>query len=176
MTKTRSDAKLKNLDPEIQKQLHEYMRDHSVKEAVVFCRDSLNVSTSTGALSGWLEWYEMRQTLMDARDLTNQIKSELKAMPDLNVEDETINRFCQKYFEVQAMKTKDSKLFTAMRRLRISERNLDLAFEEYKQGLKSDMEKGLEALFLEIRGNSEAEELFSKLKAVVDKSMEGNGK
>lgn len=176
MSKVKSNAKLKVLPDDAQDQLHEFMRDHSVKDGVVFCRDSLGVETSAGALSDWWGWYERRVTLQDAAEITNEIKAAIKSIPELDIEDETINRYRQKHFEILAMKSNDPKLFASMRRLRISERNADMELNKFKQTMKSDMEKGLEALFQEIRGNPEAEELFGRLKAVVMKSMEGAGK
>ena len=50
---------------------------------------------------------------------------------------------------------------------------LNLSLERFRQQVKTDVEKGLDALFAEIKGRPEAEALFARLKDSVLKSVGG---
>jgi hypothetical protein len=58
-------------------------------------------------------------------------------------------------------------------KLTLKKRELELNLEKFRQQTKADIEKGLDALLAEIKGNAEALQLFEKFKAAVLRSTEG---
>jgi hypothetical protein len=84
------------------------------------------------------------------------------------------------FFMAQAMKDGDPKTFFNMSELSLAEnkgalevKKLELERQKLTQKIKTDYEKGLDAIYAEIKGNAQALELFEQFKAVISKATEG---
>lgn len=171
MRKTRPDSVLKNLPEDQQKAIVEFAKGHTVARTVEYCNE-LGVTTSRSAVSRFLgDWYVTRD-LEEARDFADRLREDLENVPQLKGHDDSIMRIAQRHFELQAMKNRDAKLFMGLRRWSVAERNLDLEIQKYRDSLKSDLEKALDAFAEEVRGNVEAEALVKKLQALMVKTVE----
>lgn len=58
--KPRADATLKTLPEERQRQIIDYLRDHSIDETLVWLRGA-GLETSSGALSQFYSWYQLKE-------------------------------------------------------------------------------------------------------------------
>jgi hypothetical protein len=174
MKKPRSDAKLKTLHPAAQKRLWDFLQEAGNSydpQGIAFVKKEFGLSTSEGALSGWWEWYPLARELSETGSLLDDLKIYLKENPDIDLDSEQLSKAGQVIMEKRALKAADPKHFIAMRRLRLSERNLDLEMQKYRNSLETKIEAGLNALHTEIRGNAEAEQLFTRIRAIVRKGV-----
>ncbi len=90
-----------------------------------------------------------------------------------------LNRLEQLAFEVAASNTVDVKtlksflkMLTDSEKVELMKGNLQLGIQKFREQVKADVEKGLDALHAVLKGNPEALALFEKLKALVLKSVE----
>lgn len=181
MPKPRSDSKLKSLPPHVREQLVTWLVDEnlSYEKAKERLHMDYNVQTSVGALSNFYatECFEVTNTR--ARAIADQIAESMKADP-AKFDQATIALVAQKAFERAAARDGDVKELQILAgilgdsaRLRLKEKELALNFEKFRHQVKSDVEKGLDALHAEIRDNSGALALFEKFKAAVLRSVDG---
>jgi hypothetical protein len=171
--KPRADSALKTLPLEAQEALFALLRKTSYEKALPIVAKEFGVRTSSGALSQFFSWYPLSRRLEQAKSFADTITAQIKANPALNLDAEKVSAVGQIAFEAQALAEQDPKLFVALRRLRVSEKTFELEEEKFRETMKSSVEKGLDALQQEIKGNAEALALFERLKASVLKSMEG---
>lgn len=90
-----------------------------------------------------------------------------------------LKRVEQLAFELSVNQTVDIKalkafvkMLTDSEKVELQKGNLRLAIDKFKQSLKSDVEKGLDALQAELKGNDEALRLFHRMKAIVMQRVE----
>jgi hypothetical protein len=65
------------------------------------------------------------------------------------------------------------RLYTAVAKVSGDTGRLKLDFDKFRSDMQTDIERGLDALQEEIKGNTEALQLFGKLKSVVTKAVQG---
>lgn len=134
----RSDAKLKTLPENIQAEMWR-MRTTPVDaegrecapdkgramtqgEVLEWLEDVHRVSSSAGAFSDWERWYAVQRTVGNTKQQTLDLMEALRAKHPEATEDE-IMRMGQVWFSLQSMEHGDAKVFEAMYRLRLKERD-----------------------------------------------------
>lgn len=146
MRKVRPDAILQTLRQEKQENLVMYASAHTLDEAVTFCRSELKVKTSRSALARFLQWYETANIIDQAKEFANQFRDAIEKRAGGKIDHDSIAELTQTAFEIQAAKTRDPKLFIAMRKLRNSERFLNLEREKFEFDAAKACLKALPAL------------------------------
>jgi hypothetical protein len=171
--KPRPDAKLKTLPDAVQAALYALYQKKSGEECLVWLEQNHGVKSSTGALSNFAGWYPFSRPLemVDAR--AKAVEAQLKADPNLHFNAEQVSAAGQIAFEQIALQLQDVKGFINLSKLRLKQRELELNLEKFRQTVKSDIDKGLDALHAEIKGNAQALQLFEKFKAAILASTEG---
>ena len=93
-------------------------------EVLAWLEDTHGVESSTGAFSEWRRWYSVQRTVgatsRQALDLMEALRSK---HPEAS--EEEIMRMGQVWFSLKSMETGDAKVFEAMYRLRLKERDLE---------------------------------------------------
>ena len=181
MAKPRGDSKLARLSEHIREQLDAWLVVDNLTYDQV--REKLhmdfNVETSNRALSVYYseELFEVRNKR--AADLADRVAASLEANPD-KFDLATITAVRQRAFNLAVAdggSVKDLAILAGIlgdsAKLKLKRDELALSLERFRQQVKTDVEKGLDALFAEIKGNTEAEALFGKLKAAVMTSVGG---
>jgi len=182
--KPRADSKLKNLPKVDQEHLWELlsqpqvamsdepgapMRPFTLQELQTEVPLLHGFTVALSTLSEWRSWYALRLRTQSAMARADQAKLEwLKENPDATPED--LGRLGQMVFTAESIEDGNIKGFVALMRERNRQRAIELDHEKFRAGLKSDLEKGLDALFEEIKGNEKAEEIFRDLKETLRKS------
>ena len=105
--------------------------------------------------------------MRSAASLSTQLEEALKKLPELRITADQARSVAQINFEIQAAQERDPALFTALRKGELEVQRLQLEREKHEWAKMSDVEKGLDALHAEIKGNAQALQLFEKLKAVM---------
>ncbi len=167
MRKVRPDATLQTLPDAKQERIVEYASAHSLDATVKFCGDELKISTSRSALARFLQWYETAHIIDQAKDFANQFRDVVEKRAGGKIDHDALAELTQTAFEIQAAKTKDAKLFLGLRRLRNSERFLNLEREKFEFDAAKACLKQLPAL-KQIAGNKDLDE-NAKLTAVREK-------
>lgn len=167
MKKPRGEAVLKNLPDKLQAELWEVARRTTYAKAIAWLSATHEVDISEGPLSKWFGWYPRSLTLRMAAATSSQLEQTLKNLPDLKITAEQASQVAQVNFEIQAAQDRDPKLFAALRKGELEAKRLRLEQEKHEWSKKPDIEKGLDALHAEIKGNAEALQLFEKLKAAM---------
>lgn len=142
--------------------------------------EEYGLSTSKGAL---VKFYQKHCTGFKnkrAREHAAEVRALLEAQPDINFTELTLKQIEQRAFEEAFAKDADidglgklSKILEGSARLQLQQRRLELDVNKWRSAVKTDVEKGLDALQEEIKGNAEALKLFNQMKAIFIKSVEG---
>lgn len=127
MKKPRGDSKLKTLPKADQAKLAAWLDQETQSAVVKRVQKELGIATSPAALTDFYQWFHLTAQLQEAASFADQLKADLKSLPGLKLNDDTLSKAAQVAFELQALKTKDSKLFIGLRRVRQNQEQL--AFE-----------------------------------------------
>lgn len=171
--KPRGDAVLKNLPDALQDELYQMLRRNTQEKVVEWLKADHGIKTDSGALSRFWEWYHS-WSLKPAADFAGSLQKQFEKMPQLKGQAEKIREITQVAFEMKAAQDRDPKLFFALGKARHDARRLALEENKFRESIKTDIEKGLDALHSEIKDNTEALTLFERLKAAVMKSVGGS--
>lgn len=177
----RCDAKLKNLPPAALDELWRYRYPETeegdedappkklpLEEIVALCPKRFGCSTSLGSLSEFYKWLRVKRRIDRAAADVETAKLEWAAKnPGASVDE--LNRHGQVLFTARAIAEDDAKLFMGMKRLQQSDDARALEREKLTASAKSDAEKGLDALYQEVKGNKKAEALVRELQETVKK-------
>lgn len=141
-----------------------------------YAAGGLGVKTSTGALSTWWSQHGPEYLIArrsQARSLAADLAAEVQARP-AQFEAATIDAISQQAFTIAqqpGVQAKDVKaLFGLILKVRDQEtKKQELALQEakFRETLKTDIERGLDALHTEIKGNAEALQLFGRMREIV---------
>lgn len=172
MKKPRGEAKLKNLPDILQEQLFQFLRKNTQEKTLAWLGETHDVRSSGRALSEFFSWYPRQGYIRQAASIADQIKSEASKLPQLQKDAKTVSEVAQVTFEILAAQNRDSKFFLDLQRERREERRLQLEREKHEWAKKSDVEKALDALQVEISGDAIALELWQKLSARIAKLQE----
>ncbi len=121
--KPRSDSVLKTLHPQRQRQLWDWLQGTSYAEARARVKTEWDITTSESALSEFYAWYPFTKQLEEFKSLAAQVRADLEANPDLNLDSEAVSKAGQAIFENMAARAMDSKLFIELRKLRQKDRD-----------------------------------------------------
>ena len=175
--KPRGDSKLDALTSEQKELLAEWLTVENITYAKAKTRvaDQFGVHTTPSALSSFfgsvaLPWkyardHKLAQTLADLEE--GKFKPAIrKQIERLAFQLTTSNRV-----DVKSLKA-FLKMITDGEKVELQRQTLSLALEKFRESLKTGVEKGLDALFAEIKGNPEAVALYQKFRESVLKSVE----
>lgn len=181
MPKPRADSKLASLPENQREMLRRWLVDENLSYAAARARlrEDFGVETSERALSRFYATECFSDRFREAGEFADRVAESLRESPD-KFDEATIALLKQKAFERAVAKDGNLKELQILAnilgdtaRLKLKRDELTLNLEKFRQAVKSDIEKGLDALFAEIKGNAAAEALFAKLKAAVLQSVDG---
>jgi hypothetical protein len=170
MKKPRADAKLKILPDVLQEKLFQFLRGNTNEKTVEWLYSNHGIKSSPAALSEFFNWYQRVGWFKQSATIADQLKTEIAKLPRLREDAKTVGQIAQVQFEILAANNRDSKFFLDLQRERREEARLQLEREKFEEVKKTDLEKGLDALQAEIDGDTEALQLFEKLKARVQRA------
>lgn len=179
--KARSDSKLEALPDNQRDMLIRWFVEENISydNARDRLREDFNVSTSNDALSRFWQKHCWRQQATQAKSLAAGVRSIL-AGSGAEFNEATLRLIEKRAFEIAYAKNGKidelqtlAKIIGDSQKLAIKREQLEHSREKFIQQMKSDVEKGLDALYAELKGNAAALNLFEMLKASVMKSMEG---
>lgn len=181
MPKRRGDSKLARLPEHIREQLDHWLTVENLTYTAIREKLHLDFDVETGerALSIYYteELFEVRNKR--AADFADRVAASLVANPD-KFDIATIAAVRQRAFNLAVAEDGDVKDLAILAgilgdtaKLKLKREELALSLERFRQQVKDDVEKGLDALHAEIAGNDDAETLFERLKAAVMQSVQG---
>lgn len=160
--KTRPDAVLKNLPPDRQAEIAEMAKKKSLRDACKqLAADGIQVSRTT--LGKFLSWYSMTQQF-ESHEADATTFMEMVAANRPEVSQEQLFLYGQDFFSLLAMKAQNPKEWARIQKLRQKEQDLKFQREKFKEAIKSDIDRALDALFEEVKGNPTALEYFQKFR------------
>jgi len=174
MSKRRSDAWDAPLTDEQRLQAFDWARDLGYHKMRVLVKKELKIAPpSIAAISDWYQYMTgvvAQATLAKAITDAGQIRDAAKELGD--VSDAVAAGLGQLALEAIISRDPEKvKLFASLAMQSQKERReveeLDLDKAKFQAAMKSNIERGLDALYDDIRGNTQAEKLFGKLRATV---------
>ena len=139
----RSDAVLMNLPEERQRELFDFVDGHraeGLRKIRVMLQEEQGLTVSLATLSNWLNWYALRAKIGGVAAMADDLARILKERPDLNLDDATIMRAAQAFFEARAMQENDAETYVRLagvRRgtaeIRLKERRIALEERKLRQ-------------------------------------------
>ena len=154
----------------------DYARAHTLNQTVGWLARN-GLKTSHTALGRWLKRWSLQQRFMAAESSANRFRDWLaKSFPKLSQKE--LDRRAGLMFQFEAVESGDAKTYlsfvTARHKSKMDRATLDQREramtqdrEKWLAAQKSKIEAGLDALFREVKDNTEARELFQKFKVVV---------
>ncbi len=179
--KTRGDSKLDALQPAQQEQLAEWLTVENITyaEARARCADQFGVSTSLSALQAFYARFAAPWKYTRARGEAETFAQLMEGQFDAA----TIKRAKQLAFDALANPKPDLnsaqtllKIVGESAKLSLQERKLLLDAEKFRQMVKSEAEKGLDALHAELAHDPVALALFEQMRARVMATLEAKSK
>ena len=128
LRKPRADSKLKNLPPERQQEIYDYLSATSIPKTLEWLRLS-ELHTNTRSLHDFRHWYELTLSLDDTAATGETVLESIRERPDLNVDEPAVQKVSQTVFEAQALQQKNSRLFVQLRKLRLHDQRLHIDAE-----------------------------------------------
>lgn len=178
--KPRSDSKIAQLPPELRAEIARRLSEEnkSFKEVSEWlAEDGHRISVT--ALCNWYSVHSWKEHRGSAREVAEQVRADAAASGDYDAA--TLALIQERAYimaRTQGADVRDLALLAGIvgdsAKLRLKQRELELSLEKHRQTVKTDIEKGLDALHAEIKGNAEALQLFARFKAAVLKSAGGN--
>jgi hypothetical protein len=169
MKKPRGDSKLKTLPPGAQEALYQVLLRQTQESAMAWLLEKHNVTTSPSALSAFFDWYVRGLTTRLAADASSQLETTLRKLPDLQITADQASQVAQVNFELMAAQNHDVELYAMLGKASLEKERLRLEREKFEESKRKDWEKGLDALFDEIKGNPAALEHYEAMKAALAK-------
>lgn len=114
MSKTRSDAKLKNLPDEVQAALWDFFQEdktRTLKDAVPWLKSEHDVTTKFQRISDWYGDYGRDRRIDDADDLAQKVAKKLEEKPHLKLTPDALAVISNAVFLEAATRDKDVKSF-----------------------------------------------------------------
>lgn len=175
--KPRGDSKLDALPPEQQERLAEWLTIENLTYAQAQARvqEEFGVSTSRSALHAFFTRVAAPWKYARARGAAEDFAGLMEGRFD----EATVKRAKQLAFDALSSPQPDLKSARSLlkivgdsAKLQLQARELELSIEKFREAVKSDVERGLDALHAEVKANPEALELFQRFRAVVLKSVQ----
>lgn len=180
--KPRSDSKVATLfskNPELRVEVVRRLSEEnqSFKEVSSWLKDDGHIISAT-ALHDWYSVHSWKTNVESARSVAEQVRADAAASGDYD--EATLALVKERAYVLARTKgasVKDLAILAGIIGDSVIEkrknRELDLNIQKFRQTVKADIDKGLDALHAEIKGNDEALALFQKFKAAVLRSAEG---
>jgi hypothetical protein len=122
--KARSDAVLKTLPDDTQAGLAAFLKDHSLKEGIVWLKQTHGVSITQSNLSTWLSWYQAMQRFQSIAASVEAITAAFKASHP-GVTDAELFAMGQRIFSEVAIATEDAKTWVGVQNVTLAKTDLD---------------------------------------------------
>lgn len=130
--KPRGDAKLKTLPFDQQEALWEFLRDHTLAEAVDHARKELQVRTSIGAMSIFHTWYGVQRKLRQrAAKVEAMLEAKKRLFPDMS--DGELFAEGQRYFSEAALAEDDPETWRRIKLVDLNRADQALAREKFER-------------------------------------------
>ena len=151
----RSDSALMSLPDDRQRELFDFVDGHradGLRKVRLLLQEEQGVTVSLSTLSNWLNWYSLRAKVQGVAAMADDLARILKETPGLKLDDATIMRTAQAFFEAKAMQENDAETYVKLagvrrgtaelrikeRRIKIEEQKLARE-EQVEQVIKSDL-------------------------------------
>jgi hypothetical protein len=178
--KPRSDSKVAALPPELRQEIVRRLGEANESyQAVVDWLADDGHRISITALCNWYSLQSWQENRGNARLVAEQVKADAAATGDYD--EATLALVQERAYVLARTKGASVKELATLAgiigdsaKLRLKQRELELNLEKFRQQVKTDIEKGLDALHAEIKGNAQALQLFDKFKAAILASAGGN--
>jgi hypothetical protein len=167
-TKQRGDAVLKNLPDALQEELYQFLRRNTQAKTLEWLLKTHALKTSPAALTAFWTWYPRSVYLRQAAKSSDDLAATLLKLPSLKLTAAQAAEVAQVNFEMQAAQDRDPALFAALRAGEIKRDSLRLEREKFEWSKKTEIERGLDALFEEIKDNAEAVKHYKAMRAAVE--------
>lgn len=129
LPKPRSDAKLKMLAEERQREIAEFADKRSLEETVAWLGSS-GVEVSSCALSRFLAWHRVKQQMEKSQLMVEELMASQKERnPDLT--EEKVRELGHMFFCELALEERDHRAWSLAQRTAIQRGELELAFKKY---------------------------------------------
>lgn len=129
MRKPRADSRLKNLPPEMRAQIAAHAQTHRLEETRAWLLAEKGIRTSTGALSEFLSWQRLQETLKANEQTVAALMDWYRELhPDTGAEE--LAALGQAFFSALALRLQDPKVWTAVQTLGLKRRQLELDREK----------------------------------------------
>jgi len=169
-TKARGDAVLKNLPDALQERIWQFLRKNTQAKTLAWLQEEHGIQLKSGAtLTEFFDWYPRSCMLRTAASVSDQLEATLKKMPQMKEAAKNAAEVAQVNFEIMAAQDRDPALFAALRKGELEKDRLRLEREKFEWTKKTDIERGLDALFEEIKDNPEAVAHYKAMKAALTK-------
>ena len=182
MKKPRSDSKLDSLPDHQRKQLIAWLVEENMPYDKVLDRieNDFNVKTSIGAISRFYAHRCFSLRSNQAMDFADHVVEELQKHGAAKYDQATLALIRQKAFERAYARDGNldelqvlAGIIGDSEKLKLKREQLELDREKFRQQIKTDIEKGLDALHAEIQGDAAALKVFEQMKAIVMAKVEG---
>lgn len=178
--KPRSDSKVAALPPEVRDEVVRLLGEEnkSYKDVCEWLWSDRGVKIGATALFNWYSLHSWSTSAVQAKAFAEQVKAHQRSSGDYDeatlalVQERAYILARTKGADVQDLATL-AGIIGDSAKLRLKQRELELNLEKFRALMKSDIEKGLDALHAECAANAEALQLFEKFKAAVMKSVGG---
>lgn len=177
--KSRTDAWYSPLSDENQARIYDRMKSFPWYKVSEWIKEEYKLDPpSRSALYRFREWFAdheaefiLAQRLKDMSRLECELKS--AGAPDAKALAKVLGNDV-----VAARANRDDKaveravrLYTAVAKVAVIKDDIDLRIQQAREKMKTDIERGLDALQAELQGNSEAMQLYCKLRETVMRSV-----
>jgi hypothetical protein len=176
--KPRSDSKLDSLPPKQREELSRWLTEENVSYEEARKRVGARFGVLVSSDSTFSDFYHSVALPWKYARARN-FAGEMAALQDGQFKPAILKRLEQLSFELASSNHVDVKtlkvffkMLTDSEKVELQKGSLKLAVQKFREAVKSDIEKGLDALHAEIKDNAEALQLFEKLKTAVIKSVE----
>lgn len=176
--KARSDATLKSLSTSQQEEVSAWLTEENLsyedtrarlgERFGVFVRSDSTLSDFYHSVA--LPWKYARARNA-ATELAALKQGEFKPAMLMRIEQLAFEIATSNRVDVKALKS-FVKMLTDSEKVELQKGTLRLAIDKFREQVKTEMEKGLDALFAEVKDNREALALYQKFKAAALKGVE----
>ena len=173
MSKTRIDCWEAGLTDGQKQQVFEWMTEFGGPKTIVMVQEAFSV---TPAMSSLYRFFHRKKVEHDEDRLRRAIatKSSIEqTCKELGDVDATLAKGLA-YYGLDAIATGDPKLiekaimtYNDLLRRQTYEGELEFKKEKFRNDIRTQQERALDALFQDIKGNPEAEELFNEMRTVI---------
>lgn len=179
--KPRSDSKLDALNPEQQERLAEWLTIENLSYAAARerVREEFGVSTTASALAGFYSRFaapwKYARARGEAESFAALMEGQFDAASIKAARQLAFSALTSPQPDLQAAKAL-LKIVGDSAKLTLAERKLTLDAEKFRQLVKTEAEKGLDALQAELKGDPVALALFEQMRARVMQTLEARAK